>query len=209
MAKSKRRPLAVFGIMKLRKLADFMLKVLGIRGDIAANVAIFVTPNPTVAAVTGHLNALVAAEALVLTRAVGAPAARDLKYDVVLDDMHAWENYVQDLADAAPDEPTAISIIAASGFGLKLHGVHVKPPLALKQDAQGIRLTAKAAGKRAAYEWQRSIDNGATWENLTSTLEAKTVDPTMVQGQRVIYRFRGILKTGANAYCNPVSIIVQ
>lgn len=149
------------------------------------------------------------ANTLAKTRVVGSASARDLKYDVVWDDVHGYQGYVQKLADDAADEATAISIIQASGFDLKNHGIRVKPLLAAKQgNTDGeILLFAKSAGARVSYQWQESHD-GTAWSELPITLQAKTRVNGLASGSKVYYRVRAILKDGPASWSPLVSIIV-
>src|SRR5947208_1223514 len=114
MAKSNKRPLAVFLISKLRKIGAFIVKVQSILQQITDHSTIFTTPAPAIAQVTGHLAALITAEGVALTRVKGSAATRDTKYNKVLDDIYAWQRYVQDLADNASSTDESIEIIEAS-----------------------------------------------------------------------------------------------
>ncbi len=210
MANPKRRPLVVFLIRKYRKVGDFIQKVKTISLDILNGIAFFATPVPAVATVNTDVAKLQSAEATAGTHVTGSAAARDIEYNVVLKDVHDWQGYVQGLADAAVDEVTAIAIIEASGFSLKLHGVHIKPPLAVKNGpASGSAvLTAKAAAIRASYDWQKSLD-GIAWVDLPSTLQAKTVVDGLTPEVRVYFRFRAITVSGTGNWSALVSTIVQ
>jgi hypothetical protein len=210
MAKSSKRPLAVFPIKKLGKIGNFILAVRTILLNILHSPGYFATPAPTLAAVTTDVDNLETADTVAKTRVTGSAAARDLKYDIVLDDVHGLQGYVQNLADLAVDEATAIAIINASGFGLKNHGVRVKPPLAVKQGSVegAVDLIAKSAGPRASYEWQQSPD-GIVWTFLPVTLQAKTKVSGLTIAQRVYFRVRSVLKDGPGTWSASVSIIVQ
>ena len=210
MAKSKKRPLAVFLIRNFRRIGVFILKAKAIVLDITNSPGFFGTPDPPLATVTLDIGALESAETTAETRVVGSAAARNLKYDVVLTDIHGLENYVQNQADNAVDEATAIAIINASGFSLKVNGVHVKPPLAVKNSPVSgeVILTGKSAGKRASYDWQMST-NGTTWTDLSSTLQAKTKASGLTLDVRTYFRFRAILPGGTASWSASVSIVVQ
>jgi hypothetical protein len=211
MAKSSKRPLAVFLISKLQKIGSFIVKVQNILQEITDHPLIFVTPSPTVASVTTHLNELLTAEGLAQTRAAGTAAARNLAYDVVLDDIYALQRYVQNLADTAGSTAESISIIEASGFSLKVNGVHVKPALAVKNgDVSGsVKLVAKAAAKRVSYNWQQSLSVSAPWTELPTTLQAKTMVSGLTPGAKVFLRVRPVFKDGPGNWSQSVSIIVQ
>ncbi len=210
MAKSGKRPLVVFNIKKLRKLGDFLFKVLGIKQNIELNPTMFATPNPPMGTIETHVEELVEAEEKVLTRAPGSVASRDEKYDQVLDDVHTLQGYVQELADESADEQSATTIITTSGFDLKINGVRVKPPLEAKNTKVSgtIKLIAKAAASRASYNWQQSNDNGTTWADLPLTLKANTTVSGLTPGNRVTFRVRAITVDGTGNWTQPVSVIV-
>ena len=210
MAKSSKRPLAILSISKLRKIGNFILRIRTIVLNIENSPLIFVTPVPPVATVKTDVDNLESAEVTAQTRVPGSAAIRDQKYDIVLDDVHDMQGYVQSLADNAADEAAAITIIEASGFDLKNQGVRVKPPLAVKPgDTDGeVKLVAKSAGARTSYEWQKSAD-GTNWLHLPATLQAKTTAGGFASGDKAYFRVRPIFKEGPGTWSASVSIIVQ
>src|ERR1700749_88853 len=169
MANSNKRPIAVFPINNLKKVGDFIWRVRAILLNITNNAATFATPTPTVALTTTNVANLETAETLARTRVAGSASIRDLKYDVVLKNVHGLLAYVQGLADNAVDEPTAISIINLSGFDLKNRGVRVKAPLAIKNGpvSGSVALIAKSAGTRSSYNSRQSTAN-VNWTELPS-----------------------------------------
>jgi hypothetical protein len=211
MAKSPKRPLAALMMKQLLIIGNFILKAKAIVLNIGNNPLIFVTPSPTLASVTTHIGNLETAETLAATRAIGTAAARDLKYGVVLDDLHLLLNYVQNTADAAPNYETAISIIQASGFSVKVNGKFIKPPLAAKNGKVSgtVNVVAKSAGKRASYNWQYSNNNGTAWIDLPATLVAKTMVTGLTPTNHLLFRMRSITKEGISGWSDPVSLIVQ
>ena len=210
MAKSGKRSVAVLHLRKLGRIGDFIIKVKAITLDIANSPGFFPSPNPPLATVNIDIGKLEDAETLARTRVVGSAGARNVQYDVVLTEIRSLKIYVQTQADNAPDEKTAVAIIEASGFNLRVNGVHMKPPLAVKQaEATGeVILTAKSAGKRASYDWQVSTD-GTTWVDLPSTLKAKTTVSGLTADVRTYFRFRAILSTGTGNWSALVSIVVD
>jgi hypothetical protein len=206
--KSSNRPLAILQMRTVRRIGKFILRVRTILLNIGNNATIFVTPTPSPAIVKTDTDNLEAAEAIAETRVAGAAQARNLKYDIVLEDVRGLLSYVQGLADKAADEATAIAIISASGFDLKNHGVRVKPQLAVKNGLAGtVLLASKAAARRVFYEWQQSSD-GITWADLPATLQAKTKVSGLTAGSLLFFRVRAILKDGAQDWSSAVSIIV-
>ena len=207
--KSSKRPLAILKKSTIRQIGKFILRVRNIVVNMTNNSTIFTAPSPGLPIVTSDTDDLEAAEAVAATRVAGAAAARNLKYDIVLDDVYGLQRYVQNLADHAADEATAIAIINASGFDLKNHGVRVKPDLAAKYGPLTgmLRLIAKSAGRRVSYEWQKSPD-GIAWTDLPATLQAKTTVSGLVAGSRMHFRFRAILTSGATEWCSPIIVII-
>ena len=72
--------------------------------------------------------------------------------------------------------------------------------------AKAIRVDRKYY--KASYEWQFSIDNGRTWENLPVTTKAKTMAVGMLPGIATLFRMRSeSTKTALSAWCTPIEII--
>jgi hypothetical protein len=211
MAKQKRRPLAVFLMRNFGKIGDFIFKMKGINTNITTDPnGYFTAPSPTPVAVKTDIDALVSAETDVQSHAPGSTGVRDIAYDKVILDKNLWQSYVQGLADKAPDEPTAIAIIQASGYYVRMNGVYIKPKLAAKNGpvSGSVKLTAQSAG-RASYEWQVSTDNGTTWTNLPPSLQAKTIAYGLAIGQPHAFRFRSVTKTGPGNWSDAIVWVVQ
>jgi hypothetical protein len=212
MAKAKRRPVAVFLISKFRKIGDFIIEMKAIVHNILTDPnGYFTTPVPATTVVDGDITELEKAQTLAKTRAAGTAAARDLKYDIVIGDKNKWLFYVQGLADASADEATAISIIQASGFNVRVNGKITKAPLAAKNGpvTGEVKLIAKAEANRASYQWAKSSDNGVTWEELEPTLQAKTLVTGLTPGKSMAFRYRAVIKTGPLNWSDAVTWIVQ
>jgi len=210
MAKSSKRPLAVLKLTKYLKIGDFLLWVAGIIQNIKNNPLVFVTPNPSITIMETNLAELEKAEVKVKSRAPGASAARDVIYSEVVDDMRALLSYVQNLADDSADEQTAIAIIEASGFDLKVNGSKAKAPLSVKntENSGTIKLTAKADEKRATYYWQMSYDNDGNWQDLPDTLKSSTTVSGLKPGSRMFCRTSYLSKKKTTPWSTPVSVIV-
>jgi hypothetical protein len=193
-----------------RKVGNFITQSNAIVLEMTGS-PFFPTPPSPYITVTGHITALQTAETLAKTRTTGAAAARDIRYEAVLKDIRSYQIYVQSLADAAPDRPTAIAIIDASGFGLRDNGVRIKPPLAAKLTAASgtVRLIAVSAGKKATYDWEMSLDNGVTYTSLPSTLKAKTLPSGLPLYVRILFRVRSLSGLGLSPWCTAVGILTQ
>lgn len=207
--KNNKRPLAVIRISRIRRINDFIQYVKTIVLNIGDHPLIFVTPNPALAGVTTRIEELDAAQTLAETRVTWSAAARDVAYNLSLDDLLKLLAYVQMLADSTNDEMQAISIIEASGFSLKNKGVRVKAPLSIKQLSDStVKLSSKSAGRKATYYWRKSVD-GTAWEDEPNTLVAKTVVTGLTRGQIMYYQTRALTKEGFSTWTASVSFALQ
>jgi hypothetical protein len=168
----------------------------------------FPSPNPALATFEADIAALDNAEAAVLTRTKGAAEARDVKLTIVRQDMEMEKAYVQAIANATP--VTAAAVIESAGMKVKVVTLHAKAPLvAEKGSVSGTaHLVAKAAGHRAAYEWQYSSDQ-KTWTNAPTTLQAKTDIPALPVNTVVYFRVRAVVKAGEGDWSQVVSLTVS
>ena len=209
MAKSNKRPLVVLNILKLKRINEFIAKMRGISLNMANNVALFPTPEPSLATFDTNIDALEVAEAATETRTRGSAQARDQAYDLVLDNVHGLENYVQNLADNSADVDDALTLIAASGFDLKNQGVRIKPDFEVRNtEISGtVELIAKAMGYRAAYEWEKS-SNGIDWLPLPTTLQSKTELAGLTKNTLMYFRHRPVTKEGEGNWSQIVVIVV-
>jgi hypothetical protein len=116
--------------------------------------------------------------------------------------------YVQLVADADPS--TAEAVIQSAGLFVRKQVVHTKAPLEAEpgEVPGSATLSAKSAGRRAAYEWQFSTDQ-KNWTNAPSTLQAKTVIVGLTSATTYYFRCRPILKTGESAWSQVVSLVVS
>ena len=197
MAGSNKRPLAVLHIALLKALALFIAKMRTISLNMATNVAMYPTPSPSLATFDTNIDALEVAEAKASTHVTGSKALRDKAYDLVLDNVHNLQAYVQTLADNAADVDDAIALITNSGFDLKNQGVRVKPDFEVKQGelSGSAELIAKFSGLRTANEWQMSTDQ-QTWIALPTTIQASTVVTGLAVKTTVYFKHRPVTKDG-------------
>lgn len=209
MAKSNKRPIAVLHIAMLKVLAIFIAKMRTISLNMANHVALFPTPAPSLATFNTNIDALEAAEAVASTHVTGSAALRDQAYDLVLDNVHSLQAYVQVLADAAADVDDAIALILNSGFDLKSQGTFVKPEFEVvnSEISGAVELVAKSSGSHSANEWRRSTD-GINWTMLPSTIKAKTTESGLTPGATVYFQHRPVLSDGVGNWSQVVSIIV-
>jgi hypothetical protein len=168
----------------------------------------FPSPTPTLAVVTADIAALETAEAAVLSRTKGAVETRNEKLLVVRNDLEHWLAYVQQCADANPT--SAESMIPSAGMSLRKVTLHDRAPIAVSQGTPSgtAHLIAKAAGRRASYQWQYSTDQ-KTWVDAAPSRQAKTDIPGLTVGTTYYFRVRPILASGAQNWTAPVFIVMN
>jgi len=171
--------------------------------------AAFATPTPPLATVGSALTKLDSAETATKTRAKGTKEARDAARVEVVQLLHALKAYVQTVADATPDQSEAI--IASAGMSSKKKAVHDKPPFAVKVGPTSgtVRVSVKAAARRASYEWEWSSDGAKTWTLVPPSLQSKTTIPGLPAGTTCQFRYRAVTRTGAGDWSQPLSFLVQ
>jgi hypothetical protein len=70
-------------------------------------------------------------------------------------------------------------------------------------------LAVKAVAKRAAYEWQMSVDGGKTWVDLPRTLQAKTSVSGLTPTKMYLFRYRAVTNTGCGDWSDPLEFIAR
>jgi hypothetical protein len=171
--------------------------------------ASFPSPLPALTQVTTDLDVLDTAETATHARTAGAVEARDAALLKVEHDLHALTAYVQGIVDAA-DPAQAESLAANAGMSVKKVAAHAKQDLALHRgDVSGtVHVVAKAAGHRAAYQWQSSIDGGKTWVNAPTTIQANTDLTGLPVGGQVLVRYMPVTKGGVGDWSTPEAIVI-
>lgn len=168
----------------------------------------FPSPTPTLATVSADIAALDSAEALVLSRTKGAAESRDVKFAALRTDLENMKAYVQQVVNANPS--TGAAIIQSAGMSVRTAAVRTKSDSEAKPGSVSgsARLVAKAAGHRASYEWQYSI-NQKTWTTAPSTLQAKTDVGGLTPATTYFFRVRPVTKDGEGNWSQVVSLIVS
>lgn len=203
---SVRRPLVSLGLpTKVGLLISYALNVVQ---KMTGNPA-FPTPSPSLAAISAAVSDLQIAEAAALNRAKGAAAARNAKRAVLVALLQQLRGYVQDVADASPEQ--AAVIIPASGLAVRRTPTHGPRAFTATQGALSgqAKLTAVTAAHRASYDWEYSVDGGKTWITAPSTLQAKTTIGGLAAGTNTQFRYRAVTKVGEGDWSQPVSLIVK
>jgi hypothetical protein len=170
----------------------------------------FPSPTPTLATFEADIAALVTAETAALGRAKGAADVRNAKLAVVRADLEALKIYIQGVVDAS-NPANAESIIGSAGMSIRKVTLHDKAALGVKQGSVSgtVTLSAKAAAKKAAYNWQYSLDQ-KTWTSLPQTLVAKTGVSGLTAGSIYYFRDQSLTpKGGESDWGQVVSLLVK
>jgi hypothetical protein len=171
--------------------------------------ASFPNPTPPLANVSAAIAALDAAETATKTRAKGTIPVRNTARAAVLAALRDLKVYVQQVSDA--NHAQAETIIASALMNVRKVAVHTKPDFTAKAGAASasVRLVAKAAARRASYEWQWSADGGKTWTLAATTLQSKTTIGALPLGVSCQFRYRPVTKTGEADWSQAVAMIVK
>jgi hypothetical protein len=201
------RPIAVLKMS--RKVKTLITFAQSVATAMSGNTT-FPTPNPTLATFQADIAALVTAETAALGRARGAADDRDAKLAVVRADLESLKTYVQNIVDAS-NPANGEGIIGSAGMAIRKVTLHDKAALSVKQGSVSgtVTLSAKAAAKKAAYNWQYSLDQ-KTWTSLPQTLVAKTGVSGLTAA--TMYYFRSQAQTpkgGESNWGQVVSILVS
>ena len=191
---------------KVKNLITFAQSVAT---SMLANPTSFPSPNPTLVTFQAHINALITAETAVLARTKGAVETRNAKVAVVRGDLDGMRGYVQAVADAA-NPGNAAALIESAGMTIRKVTQRDKAQLSIKQGAVSgsVVVMAKAAGKRAAYNWQYSTDQ-KTWTSLPQTIQAKTGASGLTAGTVYYFRVQSLLPTGEGSWGDVASFMVK
>ncbi len=169
----------------------------------------FTTPNPSLANVTTHVDALDTCEVAVRAKAPGSVEARDVQMAVVGADMSSLKTYVWSVA--VLNLAQALAIIASSGLPLRRFTIRQKAQLAALMGATPgeVVLRAKAAGARVIYTWQVSMDGGKTWTTIGVTNVANTTLAGQTPGTTCSFRFCATVKKVTGEWSQTVSLLIH
>jgi hypothetical protein len=179
---------------------NLITRAQSMHDGMAADVATYSAPNPTLAVFQTLIQNVTSAQQLVKTRAIGAAAKRNTQRDLLFAAMGTECAYVRALGDAAPGN--AVALIQNAGLLVVEIAPHNKPLLALKLGTPsgvvlatanvGLLIAGAPSGKRTGLRclnWQSTIDGGKTMVNLPSTPKGKTtlsnLTPLTMIGVRV------------------------
>jgi hypothetical protein len=204
-----RRQNRVFAVMKLPpRVPDLLHAARAIANASAAN-PLLTNAGPAIAALRGALGVLERAETAMSTRRSDDAAARDVALTAVRAALHELLACVQKEADA--DLEHAEQIVTSSGFVVRKPKARTKPPFSVKPGpTSGSALCeARAAAKRASYEWEASTDGGETWVRGGSSLEARFLFTGLPVAAIVLFRYRAVTRIGVGDWSEPISVTIR
>jgi hypothetical protein len=205
-AKSAHRSIATLNLA--RSVPALITQAQNIVKAVTNNPA-FPSTVPLLASVTDAVDQLQAAETTTLSRTKGAATIRNEMRAALVKQLQQVKNHVQTVADDSAN--TSASVIQSAGIAVKKTAV--RPPrvfAAMPGAVSGsATLVAKAAARRASYEWQYSTDAGKTWLAAPTTLQSKTTIAGLVPGAMVMFRSRPVTKVGEGDWSQPTSLIVK
>jgi lysylphosphatidylglycerol synthetase-like protein (DUF2156 family) len=194
------------------KLPTSVLALISVAKAIIAAMAgnaSFPSPEPPLAVISVALNDLETAEAAALARTKGAATARNQKRAALVALLELLKAYVQKTADV--NLATAATVIQSAAMVVRKVPVRTKRVFTAKQGtvSGSVTLVTASAARRASYEWQYSSDGGKTWQLMPATLQAKTVITGLQSGSTYMFRYRAVVKAGAEDWSQPLSFLVK
>ena len=147
------------------------------------------------------------AETAALTRATGTVATRNEKRTMLVSLLQQLRGYVQVTADADPENASVI-IMSAGMFVRKeperpLRVFSAKPGTASGE----VKLVAPSAGKETSYEWEYSIDGGATWLTMPPTIQSSTSLLGLTPGSNVMFKYRCVTRRGVSVWSHAITVV--
>ena len=170
----------------------------------------FAAPSPDLGVVEAAIEDLAVAQAAAMTRSKGSAQARDGKRAVLAAQLDQLRSYVQSVACANPEQATSI---------IESAGMHVKkrsgPPGRVFTAKSGrvlgdVDVVAPRAASRAGYEFQYSLDGGATWLGLPApfTTKATVTVQGLTPGVRAHFRYRSTVRGVTGDWSQVVTMLV-
>ena len=203
------KPRRTFAVLALPKPVPALLGVAeSIVGRVNGNPN-FPNPDPPLATITASITDLATAQKAALSRVHGAATTRDEKRAVLVTQLGQLKGFVQKMADASPEN--AASIIESAG--LVVRKTTARKPRSFAAFPGPVtgsaKLEAPKAARRAAYEWEYSVDGGKTWVFAPATLQARTIVTGLPPGTSVLFRHRTVTMTGESDWSEPTSLMVK
>jgi hypothetical protein len=198
-----------------RSYPPLIVRANAVQAAIAANPALFPSPNPTPAVFLVQIQTLEAAQQRTNAKVPGASADRNAAGSVVITSLGELRTYVQGLCDASPEK--AAQIIAAASMKAIVttpaHKAVIAAKLGVPSGSVLLRANKHAlVGKTSAmctFNWEYSLDGGKTWLSVLGTPVPATTIAGLAPLATVSFRVSVTTKKVTGAYCQPVSIIVH
>jgi hypothetical protein len=198
-----------------RSFAPLITRANAVQAAIAANSALFASPNPTPAVLLVQIQTLEAAQQRTTGKVPGASADRNAAADIVVTSLGELRTYVQGLCDASPEK--AAQIVAAASMKVIVSTPAHKPiigaTLGVPSGSVLLRANKHAlCGKTSAmctFNWEYSLDGQKTWIAVLGTPVPATTITGLAPLATVSFRVSVTMKKVTGAYCQPVSIIVH
>jgi hypothetical protein len=200
------RTLATLNLAKT--IPQLIAQAKAMVAEIVANPTLFPSPNPSIAAINAQIAALEVSQTAALNRVHGAVEDRNVKARDLRGSLHMLRAYVESQANLDPG--TAPATIRAAGILVRKVAVRTKLDFEVKQGAVSgtVILVAKAAGPRASYAWQWSLDE-KVWTDLPPTLKARTSMVNLAVPVMHSFRYRALTKAGIADWSQVVSLLVK
>ena len=191
-----------------RRVPDLISYATRIVTDMTNNPS-FPTPTPALASLTTAITALQTAQSAALAKTTGAATTRNEKRAALVALLQQLGAYVQAAADATPEN--GASTIQSAGVAVRKTPTRAARAFVAEQGAVSgtVKVTAVVAARRAAYDWEYSVDGGKTWVATPTTLQARTTVTGLPPGTTVQFRYRAATKTGEGDWSQPTSLMVK
>ena len=191
-----------------RRVSDLISYAARIVTEMTNNPS-FPSPTPTLAAIIAALAVLQTAQSTALARTAGAATTRNEKRAALVVLLRQLGAYIQVAADATPEN--GASTIQSAGVAVRKTPTQVARAFVAVQGAVSgsVKVTAVVAARRAAYDWEYSVDGGKTWVPTPTTLQSKTTITGLPAGTTVQFRYRAATKTGEGDWSQPTSLMVK
>ncbi len=166
----------------------------------------FPTPSPTLAVITTDANNLEAAHTAAQTRAKGTAALTQVMVKILHLDMQALASYVENIANADPNNAQAI--ILSAGMQIKKSPAAKLRMLEVIASAKGqVTLTCPST-RGASYRWDIATGDPtieANWKVYVVVKQSKTIQTGLISA--TVYHFRQW--TVGSKGLGPVSQVVS
>jgi hypothetical protein len=211
MSKIIIRPIALLIMLTIRTVANLVFRAKDIVQSVTTNNALLSIPATQLTLINGLITKLESAETIVKSKAPGAVEARNIIFDNLVQELRNLMATVQAKADASGNEASALAIIAAAGFAVRVKGSINRPPIMANTNVlKGkVYLTAKSLGRGVSYEWQVSTDNGNNWNPAGVTTISNTIITGYPAGTVLMFRVRGVKRMSYLDYTDGANAVVQ